>query len=164
MSYRRNFTAMTVVILGLLIFVPAAQAERQEWEGISCFSTTNTPLQASPGEIYSGSFEGKGIFRATSKPYYETTFRFVGVVKGQGGKWTWNGFTKSMTSDGDFIIWEFSGDSAGGSAPAKIIYGTGKYKGAKGEQTVTRITKGKPIVEGTEQACEKIVGWTELAK
>ena len=74
-----------------------------------------------------------------------------------------NGFQKVMRVDGDFTIWEFSGDSVSG-ATMKLIYGTGRFKGAKGEQKVTTITKAKPIVHGTEQICSKVVGWMELAK
>jgi hypothetical protein len=163
MSYRRNLIAMTVAILGLIMFVPSVQAERQEFEGISCFSNTHTPVQITPGEVYVGGLAGKGIFRATSKPYFESTSNSVGVVKGQGGKWTWNGFMKIMRSNGDFTVWEFSGDSVDGSI-MKLIYGTGIFKNAKGEQKGTMITKAKPIVEGTEQACQQVVGWIELAK
>ena len=164
MFNRRNWIAMMLVMLGLIMFVPAAQAEREEFEGISCYSNTHTPVQASPGEIYVGSFEGKGIVRRTNKPYLENTFHQVGVLKAQGGAWSWNGLQKSMFSDGDFIIWEFSGDSVSGVSTAKAIYGSGKYKGIKGEAKNKMITTAKPIVQGTEQACQQVVGWMELAK
>jgi len=146
------------------MFISVAPAERAEFEGVSCFSHTHTPLQFSPtGEIYVGSFEGKGIFRSTSKPYYENTFKSMGVLMGQMGKFTWNGYTKIMHVDGDVVMWDFSGDSVNGSI-GKIIYGTGKYKGAKGEQTTKNITKTKPVVQGTEQTCQQVIGWVELAK
>jgi hypothetical protein len=163
MFNRRNLIAMTVMIIGLFMFVPIAQAERQEFEGIACYSNTHTPIQASPGDIYIGGFEGKGIFRSISKPYFESTFHHTGVLKAQGGVYSWNGLQKNMRADGDFTISEFSGDSVSG-ATMKLIYGTGRFKGATGEQKVTMITKAKPIVVGTEQVCSQVVGWMELAK
>ncbi len=165
MSNRRNWTSVTIVILGLAMFVPVAQAQRHIIEGISCYSNTNTTVQAIPGEIYIGSFEGKGIFRSTheSKWADNNTFYQVAVMKGAGGKFSWNGFTKNLRPDGDIVIWEFSGDSEKGSTQ-KVIYGTGKFKGAKGEMTGKQITAGKPVVEGTTQACVKVEGWIELAK
>jgi hypothetical protein len=122
-------------------------------------------VQLSPGEIYIGSFEGKGIFRSTheSKLFDNTTFHHVGVIKGAGGKYTFNGFYKAMAPDGDFIIWEFYGESGSGST-GKAIYGTGKYKGVKGESKINRLTTGKPILPYTEQFCDKNVGWIELPK
>ena len=60
MFNRRNLIAMTVVIIGLVMFVPIAQAERQEFEGISCDSSTVTPVQASPtGKYMPGALKGK---------------------------------------------------------------------------------------------------------
>ena len=161
MSYRRNWIVVTVVILGLLMFIPVAQAEREEIESINCYSNTFTTVQGTPGEIFVGSFEGKGINRVSSTPSRDLSAHHVGVIKGQGGKFTWNGFTKSLHPNGDFVIWEFSGDSAIGGNTMKAIYGTGKYKGVKGEAKTTTITKAKPIVEGTSQECQKYVGWME---
>jgi hypothetical protein len=165
MFHRRSLIAMTIVVLGLIMFVPVGQAEQQVFEGISCVSITNTPVQSSPGEIYIGSFDGKGIFRSTheNKVNDNNTFHQVGSMKTDGGKFIWNGLQKSMRPDGDYVIWEFQGDSQSGTI-AKAIYGTGKYKGAKGEYKSQQITNGKPILQGTNQACYKVVGWQEFAK
>jgi len=166
MFYQRNWVAVIVVILGFAMFIPVAQAQRQDYEGVLCSAQTGSAVQASPGEIYVGSFEQKGIFQSTheSKLFDNWTGHAVGVVKGQSGKWSWNGFHKGMGPDGDFIIYEFSGDSQSGITTAKAIYGTGKWKGVKGEVKFNRITKGKPIVPYTDQFCEKQVGWIELPK
>jgi len=165
MFYRRNWIAGIVAVLGLVMFVPVAQAQRQIIEGIGCHSNTNTVVQAIPGEIYVGTFEGKGIFRSTheSKWADNNTYYQVGVIKAAGGKWTWNGYSKNLRTDGDIVIWEFSGDSVSGTT-SKVIYGTGKFKGAKGEMKTRQITAGKPVVEGTTQACQKAEGWIELVK
>jgi len=165
MVYRRYWIAMIAVIWGLVMFVPVAQAQRQEFENIACFSNTSSTVQATPGEIYIGTYEGKGIVRSVDekKLFDNNTFHQVGVLKGVGGKWSWHGFYKAQRPDGDFIIWEFSGDSELGNT-SKAIYGTGKFKGVKGEAKSKPITKGKPIVQGTEQGCLQVVGWIELAK
>jgi hypothetical protein len=165
MSYRRSWILLTVVILGLFMFIPIAQAQRQEFENIACVANTTSTVQASPGEIYIGTFEGKGIVRSVDekKLFDNNTFHQVGVQKAVGGKWIWNGFYKAMRPDGDFIIWEFSGDSEIGTT-AKAIYGAGKFKGVKGEVKSKMLTKGKPIVEGTSQNCSQVVGWIELPK
>ena len=128
-------------------------------------NNTNTTVQAIPGEIYIGAFEGKGIFRSTheSKWADNNTYYQVGVVKAAGGKWSWTGYSKNLRTDGDMVLWEFSGDSENGST-SKVIYGTGKFKGAKGEMTTKQITAGKPVVEGTTQSCQTAVGWIELVK
>jgi len=62
-----------------------------------------------------------------------------------------------MAPDGDFIIAEISGSSEGGGTN-RFIYGTGKWKGRKGEIKVKRITGGKPITQGTDQFCEEHKG------
>lgn len=164
MSHQQNWIAMVVVILAFVMIVPVAQAEREEFEGLSCHSNTVTMVQATPGEIFVGSFEGKGINRITSTPSRDLSFHQVGVIKGQGGKMIWNGFVKSLHPNGDFVIWDFSGGSATGGSTMNAIYGTGKYKDVKGEAKATIITNAKPIVEGTLQQCQKIVGWMEFGK
>ena len=163
MHYRRNWIATAFVILGFVMFVPVAQAERLEIDGVACYSNTITVVQASPGEILVGSYDGKGIWRSTINPSQNTSFHQVGVFKGAGGKMSWNGFVRTLWPDGDFTIWETQGDSVSGQK-AKLIYGTGRFKGATGEQTSTQITTTKPIAPGTEQACVKVLGWIESAK
>jgi hypothetical protein len=164
MSHRRNWIAVIVVILGLVMFVPAAQAQRQEVDKVACGSSTYNVVHFSPeAAIYS--LDAKGISRSLieNKLLDNWTWHAVAVVKGMAGQWSWNGFYKEMAPDGDFIFFELSGDSQSG-ATAKPIYGTGKWKGVKGELKGKQITAGKPIVQGTNQACEKWVGWIELPK
>ncbi len=69
-----------------------------------------------------------------------------------------------MAPDGEFFIGEFSGDSESGRSTWKFFYGTGKWKGMKGELNGKVVRSGKPIVEDTSQLCEKVVGWIELPK
>jgi len=165
MFYRRIWITVMAVILALAMFVPVSQAQRQEFENIACGSNTQNVVQADPGEIYIGNFEGTGIVRSVDeqKLFDNNTYHQVGVLKGVGGKFSWNGFYKAMRPDGDFIIWEFYGDSETGNN-VKAVYGTGKFKGVKGEAKSKEITKGKSIIKGTHQACTNVKGWIELAK
>jgi hypothetical protein len=165
MLYRRIWIAVIVVILGLVMFIQVAQAQRQEWEGVFCSAQTQSAVHLSLGEIYIGSFDQKGIFQSTheKKLFDNWTAHAVGVGKWEGGKTSWNGFSKNMGPDGDIIIWEFYGDSESGTT-VKAIYGSGKWKGVKGEGKVKGFTTGKPIVQSTNQFCEKQAGWVELPK
>jgi len=164
MFYRRNWIAMTVVILGLAMFIPVAQAQRQDIEYIICSAQTANVPHVSP-EVGFWSFDGKGISQSTheNKLFDNWTTHMVGVTKMVGGKWSWNGLVKSMAPDGEFVIGEFYGDSESGTT-WKPFYGTGKWKGIKGESKGKAITGGKPIVQGTLQVCEKYTGWFELPK
>ena len=103
MSYRKIWIVMAVVILGIIMFVPVAQAEREPFEGISCGVNTNTMVRAPQGKYILGAPKGREYLRSTSKPYFqEYLLRQVDVLKAQGGVWSWNGYNKSMRSDGDF--------------------------------------------------------------
>jgi hypothetical protein len=164
MSYRRSWILVTVVILGSLMFIPVAQAQRQDFEAIQCNVATINRIDGSP-EFGIASLEQKGIIQSThdSKLFDNWTRDGVLVVKRIDGRAIWNGFIKTLAPDGEFIIWETSGDSQGGST-VKALYGSGKWKGVKGEYKSKRITSGKPIAPNTDQFCEKVVGWIELAK
>jgi len=164
MFYRRNWIAVIVVILGLAMFVPFAEAQRQEHELIMCFAQTNNVVHFSP-EVGITGFEGKGIIQSThpNKVFDNFTYHFVGASKRIDGKSSFPALSKNMGPDDDFIVWEVYGDSESGLT-SKPIYGTGKWKGVKGESKGKVITAGKPIGQGTLQGCQKWVGWIELPK
>jgi hypothetical protein len=105
MFYRRNWIAMTVVILGLAMFILVAQAERQDYEGITCSATTYNMVHSSP-EVAINSYDAKGIRQSTheSKLFDNWTSHTIGVVKGVEGKWSWHAFSKTMGPDGEFIV------------------------------------------------------------
>ncbi len=111
------------------------------------------------------SFDQKGISRSTheSKIFDNFTIHGFGVGKMHEGKMSWNGFYKMMAPDGEIIIKEFYGDLESGTT-GKPFYGTGKWKGIKGEYKSKRITTEKPLVQDTAQFCEKSLGWIELPK
>jgi hypothetical protein len=141
-----------------------SQGKRQDFEIIFGAAATYNLVHSSP-EVAIMSYDAKCIDQSTheNKLFDNWTGHAVGVVKVVSGKRSWNGFYKMMAPDGEIIIGELNGDSESGET-SKIIYGTGKWKGIKGESKGKVITTGKPIVQGTFQACEKWVGWTELPK
>jgi hypothetical protein len=153
-----------VVILGVAMFVPVAQAQRQDFETRQCSAQTFSVVHSSP-ELAISAGDQKSIIQSTheSKLFDNWTLHLVGVWKMMDGKWSWNGLSKEMGPDGEFIIWEFNGDAQSGTI-AKPIYGTGKWKGVKGERKSKVITAGKPIFQGTAQFCQQQVGWIELSK
>ena len=145
MSCRKSWIAVTIVILSLVMFIPVAQAERKDVELTLCSVATYNPVEISP-EIGISNYDQKGIMVSThaNKIFDNWTLHAVGVQKRVGGKFFWNGFSKEMGPDGEYVIWEWSGDSESGTT-GKAIYGTGKWKGIKGEGIGKPITTMKPI-------------------
>ena len=141
-----------------------SQGKRQDFENIAGVAATYNLVHFSP-EVAIMSYDAKSIHQSTgaNKLFDNWTAHVVGVVKIVGDKRSWHGFSKSMAPDGDFVIWEINGDSESGST-WKPFYGTGKWKGVKGERKSKVITAGKPIVQATAQFCQQQVGWIELPK
>jgi hypothetical protein len=164
MSNRRRWIAVTIVILSSIMFTSVAQAQRQDFESRQCSNQVFTVVHASP-EVSVVGVDQKSIIQSTheSRLFDNWTVHLVGVNKMIDGKWSWTGTMKEMGPDGEFIIWEYSGDRESGTI-ARPVYGSGKWKGVKGERKSTIITAGKPIVQGTLQVCQKQVGWIELPK
>jgi len=165
MFYRRNWIAVIAVILGLIMFMPVAQAQRQDFETIQCNVATVNYVHISP-DLAITSRDMHGIVQSTheSKLFDNGSRHGVMVYKRIDRNVSWNGFIKTMAPDGEFIIWEFSGDSQQGGSTGKAVYGTGKWKGVKGEYKTKSLTSGKPIVPNIQPFCEKAVGWIELPK
>jgi hypothetical protein len=163
MSYRRNWIAVTVVILGLVMFIPVAQAQRQDFETRQCNVSTYNAVHSSP-ELGISSYDQKGIMQSTheSKLFDNWNLHLVGVMKREGKNFYFHGLSKEIGPDGEFIIWEFYTES--GVTTAKPIYGTGKWKGVKGERKSTLITTMNPVVPLVFPFCQKQVGWIELSK
>jgi hypothetical protein len=166
MSHRRNWITVIIVILGFVMFISVAQAQRQDFETRQCAVSTFNVVHFAP-EVGISSYDQKGILQSTheSKLFDNWSFHLVAVQKRVGGKTSWNGVMKEMGSEGEFIIWEFYGDSEIGETIAKPIYGTGRWKGVKGERKSKLITAFKPVIPNNTFAfCQKQVGWIELEK
>ena len=162
MFHRRNWITLTVMILGLAVFIPFAQAQ-QPMDMMSCSDATVTTIVASQ-ELTIMGLEAKGINldNLASKTFDNMTFHTVGTYKIESGKITAILYSKYMDPSGDFLVVEVS--QVGMERDWKYLYGTGKWKGVTGGGKAFPFTKGKPITAGTMQSCIKITGTFELKK
>ena len=162
MSYRRKWITMFIVILGFVMFIPVAQAERQYVEFILCGASTWNVVESSL-ELGIGNYDAKCIIQSTHESglFDNWTVHLIGVERWMGFDGSWNMLSKRTAPNGDFIIWESYGDSENGST-FKPIYGTGKWKGIKGELKIKQLRTGKPNIRFTDQFCEEHIGWIEL--
>jgi hypothetical protein len=166
MYNRKNWIAVNIVFLSLLMFLPVAQAQRQDIESQKCYVQIWNVVTSSP-EMSVFTYDQKGIMQSSneSKLFDNWTDHTVGIVKSISGKASWNGFAKETAPDGEFIIWELYGDSESKTTTGKAIYGTGKWKNVKGERKTSTIASGRPFVPNSTLAmCLKVVGWIELPK
>jgi hypothetical protein len=134
-----------VIVLGLAIFTPIAQAE-QPFDITLCGSTTVTAILVESEELRITTFEGKGVAHYT------------------GRKATMYGHTKFMDPDGDIVVQENSSPFGATGGTWKFIYGTGKWKGIKGSGKALRVATGKRITPDTLQSCIRMTGTFELPK
>ena len=159
--FPRIRAAAFIFLLGILTLPSAGWAE--EFDITCCGSGNNTMLSASPELVLLG-YEGKGISTSNhaNKIFDNLTWQVVGMAKVVDGKTYWNEYRKYQDLNGDVFYVELSG--VGPEGTYKILNGTGKYKGIKGEAKTKATARGKPIVAGTGQYCGRAVGTFELAK
>ena len=160
-----TLSAMAVIALCFVTFLPVANAEEKPMNLISCRSGTVTMLSASKElTIYSYDIKGIDLGAKGDKTFENFTHRCVGVsaIKGGGGERLTKGYCKYMDPDGDFFIVSWDGPIGKEPLPFDVIHGTGKWKGIKGSGTVIPITRGKPIAKGTFQMCIEVTGTYEL--
>ena len=155
--------SIIICLLGLALLAPMANAEEKTINIVSCRSATATMLTASK-ELVVYSFELKGIDRDLNedKVHDNYTHMCIGTIRIMGGEQISKGYCKYMAPDGDFFIVSFDGVGGAKPLPWEYIYGTDKWKGVKGGGTAKYITRGKPIVEGTNQSCMQITGTYNL--
>jgi hypothetical protein len=160
MSYKWIMTI--VVIVGLTVFVPVAQAQ-QTYDITECYSFTFTPLLESK-ELTALSYDATGIVQSLhkNKVFDNCTIRSVGIRRVMAGKGTTYGYFKYLDPDGDSFVME--GIAVGEDVTMKFIHGTGKWKDIKGEGKIVRITRGKPIMPSTAQMCFRHTGTFTLPK
>jgi len=155
-----------IVILGLCIFIPVAQAETP-FDITSCLTGPATVLSSSKELIILG-VEFKGIIMSNheNKVFDDFISHFVGISRIMAGQVDGRGYTKLTDLDGDFVFTETTALGPVGKPTWKwkFLYGTGKWKGITGTATVLPITKRSPLAEGTWRGCYKITGTFELPK
>ncbi len=162
MSYKRIM--YVVIIWGLIIFVPVARAQ-QPYDITECYSFVISALQESQ-EIRIGSLDAKGIVQSNhvNKVFDNCTVQTMGIRMDTKGSSVAHGYFKYMDRDGDIFIMEGTWAEGEKAATMKFIYGTGKWKGIKGEGKDRLITRGKAITPGTAQICFRHTGSFELPK
>ena len=151
-----------VVVIGLFLFIPVAQAQTP-FDFTECLAGTSTVVFDSK-EIRIGSTEGKGIIFShhENKVFDNCTFHVVSIAKVVDGKRRSDSYWKIMDPDGDIIIAEVV--VLGPEKTMKFLHGTGKWKGIKGEAKGKTTATGKFIAPGTIQSCSRYVGTFDLQK
>ena len=162
MSYK--WIMSVAIILGLSIFIPVARAQ-QPYDITECYSFVLSTLQESQ-EIRIVGLDAKGIAQSNhaSKVFDNCTIHTVGIRMDMKGSSAVHGYFKYMDPDGDIFIMEGIMPEGEKAATMKFIYGTGKWKGIKGEGKDRLITRGKAITPGTAQICFRHMGSFELPK
>jgi hypothetical protein len=152
----------SMIILALFTFIPVAQAQTP-LDFTECISGTASLVFQSK-EFSIQSLEGKGIIISNlqNKTFDNCTFDSVAIVKIEDGKRRIDSYWKIMDPEGDIIIAEVV--MLGPEKTMKFSYGTGKWKGIKGEAKGKTTAFGKPISPGTFQSCSRYTGTFELPK
>ena len=101
-------------------------------------------------------------------PFHGMSTLNVGVMYFENGVGRLRGYIFNTDKDGDKVIMELTEEASrlGGkptSGTAKIIGGTGKFKGIQGEMEYTRRNM-KPAKKGTHQAISKMSGTWKIVE
>ncbi len=152
------------IILGLTMFVPVVGAQ-QPYDITECYSFVFSVLQETQ-EIRIRGLDAKGIVQSNhgNKVFSNCTIHTMGIRIDMKGSSAAHGYFKYMDLDGDIFIMEGTWAEGEKAATMKFIYGTGKWKGIKGEGKDEMIARGKPITPGTAQICYRHTGTFELPK
>ncbi len=150
------------IFVGCFMFFSFAQAQTP-FDFTECVSGDLTILFQSK-EITIAGIEGKGIFLShhENKIFDNCTFHVVAIAKTVDGKRRSDSYWKIMDPNGDIIIAEVV--VLGPEKTMKLLHGTGKWQGIKGEAKGKTTASGKFIVPGTIQGCSRYVGTFELPK
>jgi len=159
--FSKAVAAIFFAFLGILILAPGGSGEDFD---ITCCGSTNNTLLSTSQELVLLGYEGKGISTSNhaNKIFDNLTWQVVGMTKVVDGKAHWSEYRKYQDLNGDVFYVELSG--VGPEGTYKILNGTGRYKGMKGEAKTKAVARGKPIVPGTGQYCGRAAGTFELAK
>ena len=149
------------IFLGSAMFIPVALAETP-YDLTSCYYGTLTPLYKSK-ELTILTIDVRAIVRSNheNKVFDNCSAKSVQIIEIMNGKKKRYGHSKLLDPDGDYIIIEITG---GQDATQKFLYGTGKWKGIKGNGKFERIARGKSMEPRTFQGCVRNTGTFELPK
>jgi hypothetical protein len=115
-------------------------------------------------------YENRGVRVSDSRegPFHGMSTHNVGVFYFENGVGTLRGYILNMDKDGDKVVMEITEEGVTmepgpKTGTAKIIGGTGKFKGIEGNLEYTRITM-RPIEEGTHQAISRGKGTWKIVE
>ncbi len=149
------------LIAGLLLFIPAAQAEPLDIT--YCLSLVSTVVsQNEEMTVTSFDFKGIALSNLADKSFDNLTFHGVGVGRVVSGKIHNYGYIKFMDAEGDYVVTENIRDLEDAEGVWKFLQGTGKWKGIKGGGKLKSAARGRPILKDTVQGCIRMTGNFEL--
>ena len=115
-------------------------------------------------------YENKGVRVSDSRegPFHGMSTHNVGVMYFENGVGRLTGYILNMDKDGDKVVMELTEEGVTlepgpKSGTAKIIGGTGKFKGIEGSLEYTRRSM-KPIEKGTHQAISRGKGTWKIVE
>ena len=154
--------SILIGILSLFWLTPAIQAQTQ-FDFTECGAGISTVVyQSKETSIASIDLKGLIFSHHENKVFNNCTFHVVAIAKTEDGKRRSDSYWKIMDPDGDIIIAEVV--VLGPEKTMKLLHGTGKWKGIKGEAKGKTSVIGKMIEPGTIQSCSRYVGAFELQK
>ena len=166
MSYRSEWIVAVTIVFGLVMLIPAVQAE-EPIDFTQYASCTFTPASEDK-EFRFSSWECTGITRSNheNKAFDNMSVLDVGVGRREGGQSTLYSLSKYLDRDGDYVVMEFNevAPSERLEGTWKILFGTGKWKGIKGSGKHVHVGGSKPVKPGTSQGYVRNTGTFELPK
>ena len=151
-----------VVVLGLLMFLPAAQAE-EKYELNHCYSGTWRPIHENKDlpDLWTYKLDGIFMSKSDNKFLDNVSTHCEGIGIGQGAKTKVTSYCIAIDPDGDWITW--GGPRKEGVIEREFREGTGKYEGLKGTIKSELIANTKKQVKpNTFQQCRKFTGTIEM--
>ena len=169
---RRMIISSILVLTFLLVFMPTSKAEMAKEGTISGTITYAGTHKLYPldKENFVFTYENFGVRVSDSKkgPFHGMTIHNIGIMYFRNGVGRLRGYVFNVDKDGDKVIMELTEEGVKvGSNPisgkAKIVGGTGKFKGIQGNLEYTR-TMLKPAAEGTHQAFSRGTGTWKIVE
>jgi hypothetical protein len=168
----RKIFASILMIAFILVFALAATGEMPK-EGTLAGTVTYAgthkiiPLDK---ENFVLTYENFGVRVSDTKegPFHGMSTHNIGIMYFENGVGRLRGYIFNIDKDGDQVVMELTEDATElGPKPisgtAKIIGGTGKFKGIQGSMEYTRVSM-RPAAEGTHQAISKGTGTWKIVE
>jgi hypothetical protein len=169
---KKIIMALILAFVLLVAFVPLSNAEMAK-EGL--LSGTNTyagtyKVIALDKKNYVFTYENRGVRVSDSRegPFHGMSTHNVGVFCYENGVGRLKGYLFNLDKDGDKVVMELTEEGitlepGPKSGTAKIIGGTGKFKGIEGNLEYTRRSM-KPIEKGTFQSISRGKGTWKIVE